>query len=211
MSIQKRKRDLDTLVERCGLELLQTSMTGQGHLKLTVRAPNGKTRAFAVASTPSDWRGEKNQEAEFKRFARDNQQLTTAVAEAMSNVLPLIRPEKVETEVPAPKQIETVERQMSHLEFYRLCEWLKTAGLDKQPYTIVEVIVKAQTALGFSMSEAQVREGLAIVGLTLTAPTVTQLQAVECMLAEMHRLMKGLGHVPSNDFLSLAQGNTKIE
>lgn len=64
----KRLRETRERVEAEGLELV--SVSHGKHVKLMVRAPDGRERTFIMAASPSGC-FEKKQRSEFRRFARE--------------------------------------------------------------------------------------------------------------------------------------------
>lgn len=71
-SPQKRERELKKLIEDVGLVIVSREISGSGHLKLKLEAPNGVTAPFVIAHTSSDHRAIKNEEARMRRFFREN-------------------------------------------------------------------------------------------------------------------------------------------
>lgn len=208
----KRERDIEDMVERCGLETLNFSKNG-GHYQLTLRAPNGETRRFAFAKTPSDVRGDLNQEAELKRWARDNPAPDTAISIAMKTAkdpgMPkIIPPEHKETPMAAPP---AAKAPFGHIEFYKVCEWLKAEKLDERPMTHGQLAVVASTALGFTVPDKEIGQCLEAVGIRLLPPTIKAKDAIRCISRELQALMKELGREPSKELVAMAQEATAIE
>lgn len=69
----RRRRELQSMLERAGLELIEMHQTGGDHLSVLARAPNGQEKRFTASLTPSDSRANLNQAGYFKRFCRMNQ------------------------------------------------------------------------------------------------------------------------------------------
>lgn len=205
----KRERDIEDMIERAGLELMNFAKNG-AHYQVTLRAQNGATRRFAMAKTPSDSRGDLNQEAELKRWARENTS-DTAIALAMKSARDPGLPKPLPIKTPEPKPMTAKPQPLSHIEFYKACEWLKTADLDSRPMTPGQLAVVASTALGFTVPESQVGQCLEAVGLKLVPPTIKVKDAVRYLSRELLALMKELGKEPSKELLAMSQEATAIE
>lgn len=66
----KAQRELKDLAERSGLTVLDVDFTRGGHQKLTVQAPDGRTKVFSMSATASDFRTNERRKCDFRKFLR---------------------------------------------------------------------------------------------------------------------------------------------
>lgn len=210
----KRERELEDMVAKAGLELMNFNKNG-AHYQLTLRAPNGATRRFAMAKTPSDVRGDLNQLAVLNRWARENPAPETAMSIAMRTARDPGMPTIVPPNEPKEKTMTPTaskEAALTHIEFYKVCEWLKASSdiVDK-PITAAQLAAVASTAVGFKVPEGQLAQCLEAVGVKLVSPSMKTADAIRCVTRELHTLMKQLGHEPSKELAALCMDTTVIE
>lgn len=206
----KRERDIEDMVARAGLEMLNFAKNG-AHYQVTLRAPNGETRRFAMARTPSDVRGDLNQQAELNRWARENPAPATALSLAMKTAKDPGMPKLPATPKKETEMTPTKNAPLSRIEFYKACEWLKAAQLEERPMTLGQLSLVAGTALGFPVPEKDLSQCLEAIGIRLLPPSVKAKEAMRCMARELQALMKELGKEPSKELTALAQEATLIE
>lgn len=68
----KRQREIKKIVNDADLELVDLKLSGGGHYRLVIKAPNGVTNILIFAATPSCSRGDLNKRGELRRFHRQN-------------------------------------------------------------------------------------------------------------------------------------------
>jgi hypothetical protein len=71
--VKKHERDLQRTAKKHGADVISLCSTGNSHLRLTVRAPNGAEKDFIAPRTPSDVRSMKNFEAFLRNWLNANQ------------------------------------------------------------------------------------------------------------------------------------------
>lgn len=205
----KRERDIEDMVERSRLEILNFQKTG-AHYQLTLRAPNGETRRFAFAKTPSDVRGDANQEADLKRWARENQPTDIAVntKTARDPGMPKTTPSETKAK---PMTAAISNPSFGHIEFYKTCEWLKAQKFEDQPMTSAQLAIVASTALKFTVPEKEIVQCLEVVGVRLLPPSIKMADAIRHLSRELHALAKELGREPSKELCAMVHEGTSIE
>lgn len=205
----KRERDIEDMVERSRLEILNFSKTG-AHYQLTLRAPNGETRRFAFAKTPSDVRGDANQEADLKRWARENQPADVAAITktARDPGMPKTTPPETKAK---PMAAATSNPSFGHIEFYKVCEWMKAQKLEDHPMTSAQLALVATTALGFTVPEKEVIQCLEVIGIRLLPPSIKIKDAIRHLSRELHSLATELGREPSKELSAMAHEGIAIE
>ncbi|MDN7179054.1 hypothetical protein M0D69_13735 [Caballeronia sp. SEWSISQ10-4 2] len=179
-----RKRLLLDMVKDAGLEVVTVGMKNN-RVAVDARAGNGLTATFQLStSSKSDPRGDMNENGRIKRFARQNPAPGAAPQieeeEAMSNTTP-------------------AAKELTQIEFYRLCEWLKIQDL--ATYASLEVLTAAAARIcSHNVSEATVREAMTATGVT--DPEVwTAIPDPQIVLArELAAIQYALGHEPSSLF-----------
>ncbi len=65
-----RLKHAKELAQRQGLTVLEVVQTKGDHIRVRASNSMGWVANFILPATPSDWRGERNKAAEFRRFAR---------------------------------------------------------------------------------------------------------------------------------------------
>lgn len=205
----KRERDIEDMVERSRLEILNFSKTG-AHYQLTLRAPNGETRRFAFAKTPSDVRGDANQEADLKRWARENQpaDIAAITKTARDPGMPKTTPPETKAK---PMAAATSNPTFGHIEFYKVCEWMKSQKLEDHPMTSAQLALVATTALGFTVPEKEAIQCLEVVGIRLLPPSIKLKDAIRHLSRELHALATELGREPSKELSAMAHEGIAIE
>lgn len=78
--MSKRTREIKSVVEGAGLDLVELSSRGSGHYGAQVRAKDGTERMYVFACSLSDWRGDLNKRSELRRFAREHDRKERAAA-----------------------------------------------------------------------------------------------------------------------------------
>ena len=221
--MNKRQREVKAMFRRAGLVIIKTGSTGSGHISVTAEAPNGVSRKFSISRTVSDYRGDKNQEQQLIRFAQENQApgpIEQAVQEAMP---PLPQPEPpITVTLPAelmpatpihptkpeimstPKQTpKYTKHQTSHAEFYRLCEWIKTADLSGV-HTYTAAAQLASKHVGFPVPVTAIQNAMEATGVKLPEPPQKQPRdRTQIVARELANLLRELGKEPSEDLLSI--------
>jgi len=182
---QARMKLLRDMVLDAGLELVSTGFRNN-RVAVEAKAPNGLTRTFQLStSSRIDPRGDLNEHSNIKRFARQN----PAPGEA---------PAIEETDM-SKKPATHAEKQLTPIEFYRLCELVKKVNAG----TVSGIDVFAAglgNELGLSVSIETAREAMTATGTPEPAEW-TQLPDPHVVLArELAAIQEALGQTPSTLF-----------
>lgn len=106
----------------------------------------------------------------------------------------------------SPSRTRRVTHQTTHAEFYKLCEWCKTADF-AGAFTFAAASERASKAMGFAVSTFTVQNALQTVGVTLPTPPATSSGRATTVLArELVALMTELGRAVPEDLRNLAKG-----
>lgn len=68
----KRQRELKSLVESVGLQVVKAQSTGGSHYKIRVRAEDGDEQNFIFSRTPSCNRADLNNRSVLRRWAAEH-------------------------------------------------------------------------------------------------------------------------------------------
>lgn len=202
--MNKRQRDIEALVRRAGLVIIETGSTGSGHISVVAQAANECVKRFVFSRNSSDHRADKNNEQDLRRFARENQ-LPPQEAK------PAPQPPKAAPDQPTtqPTTMTTKpsakKHQTSHAEFYRLCEWMKTADLTGA-FTYAAVVELAKKHLTFIVTMNSVQNAMEAVGVKLPErppAESTKRDRTQILARELAGLLRELGKDPSDDLMSI--------
>jgi hypothetical protein len=196
---QSRTRTLVNMVKDAELEVVQ-HYSKAGRVCVDVRAPNGVERMFAISLRPGDARGDLNEQGKIRRFARENTPTPPAVeipapVVTVKQKRSIMKPADQKAETPA----STAAQQLTPIEFYRLCEWLKKQTV--ADFASVDALALAGAQyMGESVSEGTIREAMQATG-TAEPESWTALPDPHVVLArELEALLKQLGTDPSPTF-----------
>lgn len=107
-----------------------------------------------------------------------------------------------------PARTRKVQHQTTHVEFYTLCEWCKTADFSGA-HTLSTASERASKAMSFAVSNHTIQNALRTVGITLPDPPVTPAIRkdgnVAILAREMVSLMRELGKDIPADLLAISQ------
>jgi len=182
-----RKRLLIDMVKDAGLELVGTELKS-GRIAAEVKAPNGVVRTFTISSTSRiDPRGDLNEQARIKRFARENPAPGA----------------KEETPDMAKKDAAPVTHTPDELtpgEFYKLCVWLTDVILAKDPESLDALAALAGAHFGRVIGTATMREAMKATD-TAEPEAWTKLPDPHVIFArELESMLGALGQEPSAVF-----------
>lgn len=222
-------RDLRRMVEAEGLVLAETSRTGGDHLRLTVKRGDGVARDVIVGTTSSDRRADLNSRAELRRFAKGWAPQPPAPARPRpakpappASVAPPIEPPAAPAPTPAAEPqrppVEPARQEkpltrtftrsaLSHADFYRLCEWLKSSTLEGL-HTLTDAAKAAGDALTLEIGASSVSSALEAVGKTLPERTSTPANRGDrtaVVARELENLLRELGKDPSAALMAVAR------
>lgn len=223
-------RDLRRMVEAEGLVLADTSRTGGDHLRLTVKRGDGVTRHVIMGITPSDRRADLNNRAELRRFAKGwtppppapkapRPVLTAPPAPVAPPLEPPAAPAPTPAAEPQRPPVEPARQEkpltrtftrsaLSHADFYRLCEWLKSSTLEGL-HTLADAAKAAGDALTLEIGASTVSNALEAVGKTLpdrpAASPANRGDRTAIVARELENLLRELGKEPSAALLAVAR------
>ncbi|CAB3972306.1 MULTISPECIES: hypothetical protein [Burkholderia] len=199
---QSRTRDLVEMVKAAGLDAVR-QYGKSGRVCVDARAPNSAERTFSLSHRQGDLRGDANQQAEIRRWARANMPPPPPPVELPKPII-TVKPRRSTVKNPTDTkqaQPSSAEQEMTPREFYRLCEWLKQVSIDVSG---IDVLARAASnALGQEISADTMREAMEVTG-TPEPDAWNPLPDPHVVLArEIESLTKALGHEPSPHFRRL--------
>ena len=178
---QARMKLLRDMVLDAGLEIVSTGMKNN-RVAIEAKAPNSVVGTFQLStSSRADPRGDLNEHARIKRFARNN---------PAPGAAPAIEEEEM------PKNTTPAAQQLTPKEFYLLCELIKKVNVAS--VSSLEVLASSLgNELGMSVSTDAARE--AMEATNTPEPEVwTKLPEPAVLLArELEAIQSALGQEPS--------------
>ena len=197
--MKKRNAELVTMAESAGLKVMSMHEKG-GRVYAHCVAPNGVERPFSiVASKPSDVRGDMNEHALMKRFARQNPAPYKKPEPIAESEMTTAQTTPAQPEAPQAVTYTTLAPR----DFYRLCEWLKGQKMANIP-SFDALHMLAAREIGESMlSPAELREAMDVTGTQ--EPASWKLPADPALLVayELVAFMKRLGEIPPESLVLL--------
>lgn len=96
------------------------------------------------------------------------------------------------------------KRQTTHLQFFQICEWIKTADISGI-FTINQCAEKAQAACGFPVPPSAIESAIKATGVKLPCrpDSAGKRDRVQVVAKELADLMRHLGQTPSADLMSV--------
>lgn len=216
MSVQKRRKEIEAMAKRAGVSIVEYSYTGGGHIGVLVEADNGNKKRFSCSVQAGDYRADKNQESYFRQFARANLDRETVAhqpqtleqhiaADDVQQPEPITQPTK-QTMTTTPATPAAKKYQTTHIEFFKLCEWLKITNLTGV-YTIPRCMELATPALGFPVPYTAIQSALEATGIKLPERPANEpaqkRDRTHILAKELAALLVELGKEPSADLLSI--------
>lgn len=230
--MHKRTRDMTTMVEVAALTLIRTYQA-KARLCADVRAPNGVEMTFSLSTgSRSDVRGDLNEQAKMKRFARLNpaasqspEQIAQREADLVAlpapavvhkprrRLAPVTTPVRRAITPPAPPittstitmskaPTTNVVEDFTPRQFYLLCEWLKAQKLPLIP-SFDALAMLASQHFGMPASEATIKEAIALTELVEPEHWAPPTEPHQILAQEMVTFMRSLGAEPSAAVISL--------
>jgi hypothetical protein len=180
------------MVKDEGLEVVQ-HYSKPGRICVEAQAPNGVKQTFALTRNNGDVRGDQNERSRIRRFTREN----TPIPPAVEIPPPVITPKRsIVKKSDSQEPSSTAAKDLTPIEFYKLCEWLK--GINCATLSGIDVLSRAaSSALGQEISELTMREAMTATE-TPEPDAWHPLPDPHVVLArELEGLLKELGHQPS--------------
>jgi hypothetical protein len=187
--MNNRMRLLVGFVREAGLILVNHYQKPNKYC-VDVQAENGAARTFWLSIKESDLRGDVNERAAIRRFARQNAIEVVVTEEVMAT----------KKDVKAEGALD----QLTPAEFYKLCEWTKAANWAGIA-NIEAAATLASTHVKQAVSETVLREAMAATE-TAEPEHWTVLPEPHVVVArELDSLMKLLGHERSRLFARMME------
>ncbi|WP_454056830.1 hypothetical protein [Cupriavidus sp. Marseille-Q8015] len=224
--MQSRLSELVRMAKDAGAEVLDKHQkSGRAYVEL--KAPNGVARKFSISLSPNDARGDLNERSRIRRFMNENDPAAREpepvkpradAPEALNPVIPQPQPRRTITvsqqtsskagAAKASQAIKpsttTAERELTHAEFYQLCEWIKGAVLTN--FASAEVMaLAASQVIGQTVSEATLRETMTLVKVEEPEQWKPQEPDHVVVARQLDALMKRLGEEASPAFSRLME------
>ncbi|WP_227461624.1 hypothetical protein [Cupriavidus pauculus] len=222
--MQSRLSELVRMAKDAGAEILDKHQKA-GRASIELKAPNGVTRKFSISLSPNDARGDLNERSRIRRFMNENDPAAQKPEpveppangpEPLNPVIPQPQPRRTITvsqqtssKAGAAKSSQaikpstaTAERELTHAEFYALCEWIKAAKLSEFASAEVMAHIGLQV-IGQTISEATLRETMALVKIEEPEHWKPQEPDHIIVARELDALMKRLGEPASPAFSRL--------
>lgn len=206
--MDRRQKDITTMAEHAELAMVSCEKKN-GRQYATLLAENGNKRTFSISiGSRTDPRGDLNELGAMKRFARENR-LTPAPQSH-----PLTAPESTPTPKPmtttAPKKIMTLPttkkvavQALSHVDFYRVCEWVKAQNLATVP-SLEALAMFAGQWLQSAVPEDEMKLVMTTIGVSEPTHWAEPTDPQAILARELLTVMKKLGEDPSAAFKRLA-------
>lgn len=213
--MDRRQKDLRTMAEHAELAVVSFDRKG-GRLYAIMVAENGVQRTFSISiGSRSDPRGDLNELGAMKRFARENRLQTDApgtnphmpaapAASPQSNdrkTRPMTATTKKSTLTMAAVQAAAAP-SLTAVNFYRVCEWLKTQNLTTVP-SLEGLAMLAGQWLGQAVPEDEMKLVLDTIGTKEPAHWSEPTEPNAIVARELLHIMKKLGEEPSPAFKRL--------
>jgi len=205
--VERRQKDITLMAEHAGLTAVKAERRN-ARIYLVCAGENGAEREFSISlGTRSDPRGDLNQLSLMKRFARENAVSRDESATPTTTTRPTMTKKSIST-TPAPSI------ELSPLDFYRLCEWLKTKATEIAALPSSEALTLAITRhIGQPVETGTIQQAMQVTGVAEpdhwndpTDPTDPTL----ILARELATLMKSLGAAQSAAFAKLVGQVQKV-
>lgn len=188
--MDRRQKDIVTMAELAELTAVRTEKRSSRQF-ITCRADNGVEREFSISlGSKSDARGDQNELSVMKRFAREN-------------AAPSPQPTKRNTLTMAKPTSKSTTSQLSPVDFYKVCEWLKAQALPTFP-NLEALALGAAKHIGSSVSEADVTTAMSATSISEPAHWAEPTDPQTIVVRELLNVMKDLGASASPAFAALA-------
>lgn len=207
--MDRRQRDIVTMAEHAELAVVSCEKKNSRQYA-TLLAENGVKRAFSISmGSRSDARGDLNELGAMKRFARENR-LPAALQARPIHPPPETTPQPMTMTAAAPKKTMTLPatkkaavQSLSHVDFYRVCEWVKAQTLATVP-NLEALAMLAGQWLQSAVPEDEMKLVMSTIGIS-EPPHWSEPTDPQAILArELLTVMKKLGEEPSTAFRRLA-------
>lgn len=209
--MDRRQKDIVTMAEHADLAVVSCEKKN-GRQFATVLAENKVTRTFSISlGSRSDPRGDLNELGAMKRFARENRLQSPPEPSTTTSTKPPVSDMTTATPrktITAPTRAatsasKTAVQTLSHVDFYRACEWVKGQVLSTVP-SLEALAMLAGQHLGSAVPEDEMKTVMEIVGISEPAHWAEPTDPRAILARELLTIMKKLGEEPSQAFKQLA-------
>ncbi|AVQ84257.1 hypothetical protein C4F17_26730 [Variovorax sp. PMC12] len=186
------------MAEHAGLTAVRAERRN-ARIYLVCSGENGAEREFSISlGNRSDPRGDLNQLSLMKRFARENTVARDTAAAPTTTNQPTMTTKK-NTRTPTAPSIE-----LSPLDFYRLCEWLKTKASEISALPSFDAMALAITQhIGQPVENGTIQQAMQVTGVAEPVHWSDPTDPTLVLARELATLMKSLGAAQSAAFAKL--------
>ena len=191
--MDRRQKDIVTMAELAELTALRTEKKN-GRQFITCQADNGVERDFSISlGGKGNARGDQNELSAMKRFARENAEQTP-------------QPKKRDTLTMAKDNAKPTLKisasQMAPIDFYKVCEWLKTQPLATFP-NLEALPLGAAKHISSAVTEADINTAMDATGISEPPHWSEPTDPHAILVRELSTMMKELGVASSPAFARL--------
>ena len=203
--MERRQKDITLMAEHAGLTAVKAERRNT-RIYLVCAGENGAEREFSISlGNRSDPRGDLNQLSLMKRFARENAMSRATEAAPTTTNDPTMTTKK-STRTPPASSIE-----LSPLDFYRLCEWLKTKASEISCLPSFDAMALAITQhIGQPVENATIQQAMQVTGVAEPEHWNDPTDPTLVLARELATLMKSLGAAQSTAFAKLVSQVQKV-
>ena len=192
--MDRRQKDITTMAEQAELTALRCGKRS-GRQFIQCRADNGVEREFSISlGSKSDPRGDQNELSAMKRFARENAEQTPQ---------PKTRETLSMQKDKANPALKISVAQLAPVDFYKVCEWLKSQPLATFP-DLEALALGAAKHIGSAVTEADITTAMDATSITAPAHWAEPTDPHAIIVRELATMMKELGHAASPAFARLS-------
>ena len=207
--MDRRQKDITTMAEHAELAVVSCEKKNARQFA-TLLAENGNKRTFSISiCSRSDPRGDLNELGAMKRFARENRLPAAPQAQPMAVQKSMPEPKPMTTTAPKKTMTlptttkKTAVQSLSHVDFYRVCEWVKAQQLATVP-SLEALAMLAGQWLQAAVPEEEMKLVMTTIGVSEPAHWAEPTDPQAILARELMTVMKKLGEDPSAAFKRLA-------
>lgn len=200
--MDRRQKDIVTMAEQADLVAVSAEKRSSRQY-LTCRAENGVERSFSISmGSRSDPRGDLNELSLMKRFARENRMPTIADIQP-TQPMKSTEPQKKATLTMQKTAAKTAPAaQLSPVDFYKVCEWLKHQPLATFP-NLEALTLGAAKHIGGAVTEADITTAMGATSISEPVHWSEPTDPHTILVRELSTMMKELGVTASPAFARL--------
>ncbi|WP_103018142.1 hypothetical protein [Alicycliphilus denitrificans] len=207
--MDRRQKDITTMAEHADLAVVSCEKKNSRQYA-TLLAENGVKRTFSISmGSRSDPRGDLNELGAMKRFSRENRIPAAPQAQPLPSA-PETTPQPMTMTAAATKKTMTIPatkkaavQSLSHVDFYRVCEWVKAQNLATVP-NLEALAMLAGQWLQSAVPEEEMKLVMDTIGVREPPHWAEPTNPQAILARELLTVMKKLGEEPSTAFKRLA-------